>query len=406
MAIKKEKILYLFILCMPFIDLLSSIATWNNWPSIGLVVKGLFMLFAILYLLQNQKKVRPIFIFLLLYGILALGMAHYFNNSTFQELTNLIKIFYLPTLILFFSYVQDSLLNEKMITKITTIYLLLYIVPYFFQLGHNINEIYPNKNLYLSYFYIGNEIANVFILLVPISLKYLLEKKQMKLLIPFLLLTGIMLMLLSTKAMYLSAIIIGIFFLFYYRKQIIPCIKKHLKITVVVIIGCILALFIVLPKTNFYENIKTSLEFYQIDSITDLITFENIDNVIYSNRLEFLVQIHEKYQESSQLEKIFGIGRTKILQIKDIEIDIFDIFYSIGILGSIVYIGYFICAIRQKKLNLFYQFIFIFLGIISLFTGHVLISPMVSTYLALVYGLNDGKEITNEKLDQKSIKKN
>ena len=152
MAIKKEKILYLFILCMPFIDLLSSIATWNNWPSIGLVVKGLFMLFAILYLLQNQKKVRPIFIFLLLYGILALGMAHYFNNSTFQELTNLIKIFYLPTLILFFSYVQDSLLNEKMITKITTIYLLLYIVPYFFQLGHNINEIYPNKNLYLSYF--------------------------------------------------------------------------------------------------------------------------------------------------------------------------------------------------------------------------------------------------------------
>ena len=84
----------------------------------------------------------------------------------------------------------------------------------------------------------------------------------------------------------------------------------------------------------------------------------------------------------------------------------FDVIYSIGILGSIVYIGYFIYAIRQKKLNLFYQFIFIFLGIISLFTGHVLISPMVSTYLALVYGLNDGKEITNEKLDQKSIKKN
>ena len=49
---------------------------------------------------------------------------------------------------------------------------------------------------------------------------------------------------------------------------------------------------------------------------------------------------------------------------------------------------------------------FVFLGIISLFTGHVLISPMVSTYLAVIYGIDNRKEFTNEKLDQKSIKKN
>ena len=406
MATKKEKILYIFILCMPIIDLFSSIATWNNWPSIGLVLKGLFLLFVIFYLVKNQKKSRPILLLLFLYGMVSLGISYYLHNSIYQELTNLIKIFYLPTLIIFFASTKNQLINEKLITTLAVTYLLFYTVPYFFNLGHNINEIYPNKNLYLSYFYIGNELANVFILLIPIALKYLIENKKIKLLIPFILLTITMLILLSTKAMYISAIIIAIFFVIYYRKQIKPCLQKHLKITILSLIVITISIVLILPQTSFFKNIKTSLEFYQVDSLTDLITFENIDNIIYSNRLDFLLQIHEKYQESSWVEKIFGIGRSKILQIKDIEIDVFDIFYSIGLLGSIIYVGYFIYAIKQKKLQPFYCFMFVFLGIISLFTGHVLISPMVSTYLAVIYGVDNRKEFTNEKLDQKSIKKN
>lgn len=113
MATKKEKILYIFILCMPIIDLFSSIATWNNWPSIGLVLKGLFLLFVIFYLVKNQKKSRPILLLLFLYGMVSLGFSYYLHNSIYQELTNLIKIFYLPTLIIFLLLPKINLLMKN-----------------------------------------------------------------------------------------------------------------------------------------------------------------------------------------------------------------------------------------------------------------------------------------------------
>jgi len=157
-----------------------------------------------------------------------------------------------------------------------------------------------------------------------------------------------------------------------------------------------------IPNNNLYQNIKTSLEFYEVDSISKLLTFENIDNIIYSNRLDFLKNVHENYKESNILEKIMGLGRTKINELKDIEIDIFDIFYSVGIVGFIVYVIFFMNVLNKSRVNGVYLFTFMLLLVISLFTGHVLISPMTTTYLASIFGI-ERKQY--EKLDKKSIKK-
>lgn len=46
----KEKFVYYFVLLLPVIDLFTSIATWEGWPSIGLVLKGFFLLFAVVFL--------------------------------------------------------------------------------------------------------------------------------------------------------------------------------------------------------------------------------------------------------------------------------------------------------------------------------------------------------------------
>ena len=96
---KSEKILYIFLLTMPFIDLFSSLATWNNWPSIGLAFKGLLLLYAIIYLGVKKKECWKYFIII---GVFC-GLTLFTNRNTgslFQEITNLIKIFYLLTLIL------------------------------------------------------------------------------------------------------------------------------------------------------------------------------------------------------------------------------------------------------------------------------------------------------------------
>ena len=200
MGKKEEKMIYYLILLMPFIDIASSIATWNNTFSIGLLIKGFLLVYAGLFLLKNKKDYWKFFLIVSLYSLVSLGINIYFGNSLIGEITNLIKIFYLPTLILFFTNSKISTITPKTVTILSTIYLLLYLLPYPFHLGHNISEIYPNKDLYLSFFYVGNELANVFILLLPITFKYLMNLKKKRYIIIFSILTLCMLVLLNVAS--------------------------------------------------------------------------------------------------------------------------------------------------------------------------------------------------------------
>ena len=109
------------------------------------------------------------------------------------------------------------------------------------------------------------------------------------------------------------------------------------------------------------------------------------------SRLTFLENVAILYKDSSLSGKLFGIGRTTLLNTKDVEIDIFDIFFSIGMVGFIIYLCYFGYVLTEVKIKGLPKFIFILLLVISLFSGHVLISPMVSTYLAMLFGIKNGR---------------
>ena len=390
------KLLVMFLYILPFIDLLTSIATWESKASIGLILKGLFVIIASIYLFcKNYKKKE----YWYLYGIFIIYFLLYgsylvFNkpNTIFIEFINVIKIFYFPFLVLFFSQCENKELSKKLFFYYSLCFLLMYLIPYPLGLGHNINEIYEIKNLYLSYFYVGNELVNIFVLVLPIGFLYLKDKKRIYLL-GYLILIFLMILLLGTKTMYLSFLFVIGYFLFKKREMF----KKYLVI--------VLILLLLLPQSSLYKNIKTSLEYYHIQNVSDLLTFQNIDNVIYSNRLSFAYNLHKNYQKEDISGKIFGMGRQKIMTMKDAEIDIFDIFYSIGILGLMIYLVFFVLVINKAKLKGIYAYLFWLLILISLFSGHVLLSPMTSSYLAIMVGINynEGKE-KDEILDQKSIK--
>jgi len=399
----KKNYLNYILLLFPFLDFLTSIATWESYPSVGLLFKGIFLIFAVYSILKNAKEKKTYYLFLglIFYGVIDVTYWIFKDSSALKgEIINLVKIYYLPILILLFGTNREKL-SKKTIFFLYLEFLILYLFPYPFHLGHNISEVYPNKDLYLSYFYVGNELSNIFVLLLPVSIVYLIETNDKRFTILTVFLTICMLFLLGTKTMYLSILIIGGYFLFFYRKNIILKIKQYsLFFVMILFIGVGFLLWI--PNNNLYQNIKTSLEFYEVDSISKLLTFENIDNIIYSNRLDFLKNVHENYKESNILEKIMGLGRTKINELKDIEIDIFDIFYSVGIVGFIVYVIFFMNVLNKSRVNGVYLFTFMLLLVISLFTGHVLISPMTTTYLASIFGI-ERKQY--EKLDKKSIKK-
>ncbi len=399
---KKRYLNYLLIFS-PLLDFLTSIATWESIFSIGLVVKGIFLIYAIYFLLKycKNKTIYFLFFILFLYAFLDLGYYCFKDVQVLKtEIVHLIKIYYLPILILYFS--NNKMIEKKTIVLLYYEFLILYLLPYPFNLGHNISEVYPNKNLYLSYFYVGNELSNIFVLLLPTVFSYLTLKKDYKLTLLTSVLTLFMLLLLGTKTMYLSVIIILCYFLYLYRKFVFAKIKKYFFIFLPIFFFVISLVILWFPESSLFKNIKTSLEFYEVDSVRELFTFENIDNIIYSNRLDFLKNIHIHYKNSDSMEKIWGLGRSTILSLKDIEIDLFDIFYSVGIIGFIIYLLVFIQILKMVKVKGVFKFTFVLLAIISLFTGHVLISPMTATYLACLFGIEGGQ---CESLDKESVKK-
>ena len=98
--------------------------------------------------------------------------------------------------------------------------------------------------------------------------------------------------------MYFSVILIILFLLYYYRKKLIYHLKNKIKIIIPTIILILIMIIFIIPKTDFYKNIITSLNYYNVDSISDLISIKNIDNIIYSNRLDFLANVHQEYINS------------------------------------------------------------------------------------------------------------
>ena len=50
------KLLVMFLYFLPFIDLLTSIATWESKASIGLILKGLFVIIASIYLIYKNYQ--------------------------------------------------------------------------------------------------------------------------------------------------------------------------------------------------------------------------------------------------------------------------------------------------------------------------------------------------------------
>ena len=131
------------------------------------------------------------------------------------------------------------------------------------------------------------------------------------------------------------------------------------------------------------------MDYYGVKSVFDLFKPKFIDNIIFSNRIAFAIEVFKTFS-SNIIFIIFGIGKDMLLTIKDVEIDIMDILYSIGVLGFVVYI--FTYGKSVFKLNGIYKFTFILLFIISLFSGHILIKPMVATFMALLFNFNEKNE--------------
>lgn len=422
---KYKKLLYIFILLQPIIDLVTALMTRFevSMISLGVIVRGIFILIMLWYLFFiNKSKYRKGSITY----IVLLGIFYFFyivtkkellfnGNLLFDEIVYIFKYSYFPILfVTFINLIDQYKIDRKKIINLFVINLLVYslliIIPTITGTGFNS---YNNNEGFgiVGWFYSANEISAILTIVYPFLFLYLDRKFTWKTCL-IILLTIISIVIIGTKTPYYGMLLINAFLLFYYLFHIKKKTKQFVFVSIIVI-GSILAKSYTPANVNLEKRVECQNEYYD-ETIVD-----NEDNsklecqvaedqkvVLLSGRDTLFKKVFAIYKDSSIVDKLFGIGfsNREVINndwiIKLVEMDLFDILFRYGILGFIVYMAPLVMIIIRIaigtlkglfKLNL-EKIIYGYSTAIGVGTsfvvGHVLGAPSVSFYLAFISALS------------------
>ena len=379
-------IIGVFLIISPFLDLFTSIGIKYNIDqlTIGIIIRGLFMLLMIYYsiFLKDNKKQTIIFLSVIFtYIALFLTKTILTNGNITYETTVIFKTFYFIILSITFINLEKPIDTKYYIACFTT-YLLLVFIPNILNIGFNSYEI--AKVGQVGWFNSANEISTILSILTPILIAYLMTKKNKILSVLYLIIILITFFSIGTKVPILSlAIICGFYFLYSLYKLIRKKDTKKITFILTGLFIIIISTAILLPKTSFYKNIKIHLEYLEVGNIVEIFTdTELIDHFLLGSRLKLLSQNIKTYKESSTVEILLGIGAEH----RQSEMDFFDIFINYGIIGfALIATILIILIIKQRPKYTINTKLSLLLAItIAFLSGHVLVSPAVSIFIPLL----------------------
>ncbi len=327
------------------------------------------------------------------------------DSFLFSELQMLLKFFYFPLLLTSFYFIKDSIvISEKIIIRLFCIYLLFLFIPTLTHTGFQSYDV--TKGGSIGWFYSANEISAIMAILFPIFISGFSNFKYKFYKILFLIIYLVVMLTIGTKVP-LLAFFLTLFFIFMYmlicwiREKRYQWIMALMAGIVVIITSAIL----IIPKTTFYKNIQVHLDFLGVNHITDVFSSTHlIDHFIFSERVTFLEGKSISYDNAPLIKKVLGLGIHDEDDLsKMIEMDYYDVFYSTGLVGCLLffipylYILYQIYkSLKTKKFN-FIRYMnvvsLILILLLSLFSGHVITSPSVSIYCIIILFFNLSNKI-------------
>jgi len=409
--IKKNsnKYIAIFILLQPMIDLITGIGIhlFHMNITIGMIIRLLFLLLTmyITVFVYKKKKVLFFYITLFIYLVLYILGVYIFKDGIgiFRELQGIFKVFYFPTILLSFYMIKEDIKISKM-TLFTSLflYLICILIPIILNMGYQSYQI--TKVGTAGFYNSANEISGIISILTPIIFIIFKQKKYLILKLLFAVLYFVVILTIGTKTPLLSLLITMILTFIWIIVKSIREKKYKILIYSLIIIGIgVSSLIIIVPKTNFYRNIKTHLDYLEVDHINDIMKDEKlIDHFIFSQRLTFLRNKQKLYNKASIYEKLIGIGYlNKGRKTKLVEMDYFDIYYSHGLIGFIFFFGtylYILIKVLKEKQKLTYDRYMLLTSLLlilflSFFTGHIIISPAVSIFvISIIFIINHDKE--------------
>lgn len=399
----KENLLLIvmaFLFLQPFLDIITFINLnfLNVTFTIGAVFRLMFLLFILYYLLFINKKDKKVWIYLgllVIYGILFL--TQYLNTGLlFLELKSLLKVFYFIIILIFFYLNKEKVkeINYKYFTYILVVYILFIISSNIMGnfSSYNFAKIIENGLLNST-----NEIGAIISFLFLVYIYQMFKSKNKLKYIPILILYICAIFIVGTKVPVFAFIItMGIFIIKYFAEII----SKH-KIKEIIILSSsliILTVFsiIIIPKTPFYNNIKVHMNYFNIASVKEIFTeYNNLDNIIFSERLTLSEDNINFYKDQSTYKKLLGSGSYEykdnvIIERQTAEIDYIDVFVSYGVVGFLMFFAPIIFMLvnfilefkNLKKEKILYFTLLFLIFSIALFSGHIFVAPAVSLYVA------------------------
>ena len=392
-------IISLFVIIGPIIDLLTGLSTnkTNLSLSLGIIFRTIFLLFIVIvsiFIFKKKKLIIPYLIIGLYFVLFLIGNILYKDNVLINEIHGFIRTFYFPILLITMYSINDNVRISKMLLFTTLfIYLLLIFIPMIFGIGFQTYDI--TKVGTLGFYDSANEISGIISLLTPIIFITFFDTKNNIVKFLFFILYLIVILMVGTKTSFITLVITIIMSFIY---LVIYSIKKKtyknlIKISLISIIG-IVVISLIVPKTNFYKNIETHLDYLKVDKVTDIFKDEElIDHFIFSQRLTFLNDKAKIYSNANNYQRLFGLGYTKNNKtMKLIEMDLYDVYYNHGIIGFIIFVTiilYVLINIIRKRNKANYERYMLSLSallilVLSYVTGHIITAPAVDIIAIII----------------------
>jgi len=346
---RKRKIINILIFLGPVIYLVNSIfqSEITKWISICYLMSiGLFMMAVLL----KEKKYCGILIAILGY-LLIQHLYIYCQQLDLQtESIFLINTFLFPISLLYF-YQQDTLETEKNITQLFFLYIFVILIQ---SCITDIPKIYQNP------------IIGILIAFLPIALKKIHNHQNQIAQTLGLALILLTMFILNIWLFSLVFVVLALYILIKERKKL----KKQNKIV-----------FAILIMIGILSTCRSIMN----ENIT-------IENLIFENRQQQLVENKEKFKNANIEEQLFGITPIKEIEVQTIQMDFCDILFRVGWIGFVLYLILWSYTLIHIRMTSYKRLGFILAILASFFLGSILTSGYALLAISVLASKTEKKQ--------------
>lgn len=383
--------LYIFIISLPIIDIVTTF-TMQLPLSFGAVIRPLLMLLIIFWLLREGMRISIRRFSLIIFPFIFLIFSYIFQLTTkepfflIEELQFYMKTAYYVAIILFvYVYQKTSSLQMNGLLLSTQIAATITATSYWIAIGTGTSLMsYPyDKSGYSGWFFAANELSVIILILLAFTCVAYFYNQTLFSIIAFSLILS-MTPMVGTKTAFFGAFIIVISAIIGGLFTIKP--RRMLPMIVPVVFFIVL-----LPNTPAMYN--TNLFQSEPNQVDEPIENTSTMNHMLSSRDVYFEDTKSEYIASPSVNKLVGLGYAGRYEShpKTIEMDFYDLFFSFGMIGTIILLYPLVLVtwqvIRSFQIKVPYMLLvgsyLLCLGV-AFYVGHVIFAPAVISYVGIL----------------------